>query len=120
MSVRARTILTWANTRKQSSFTAPLQLYLVDALATAALAAAILVMSWRPARLSTYLVDFYCYRPPDRCASLRVLSLPLYRICPYQEACNYTSACNIYAMGSQAMHIRGFHRCFFGRATCPG
>ena len=67
MSVRARTILTWANTRKQSSFTAPLQLYLVDALATAALAAAILVMSWRPARLSTYLVDFYCYRPPDRC-----------------------------------------------------
>ena len=66
MSVRARTILTWANTRKQSSFTAPLQLYLVDALATAALAAAILVMSWRPARLSTYLVDFYCYRPPDR------------------------------------------------------
>ena len=42
------------------------QLHLVDLLATAALAAAILVMFWRPARLSTYLVDFYCYRPPDR------------------------------------------------------
>lgn len=21
----------------------------------------------RPARMGTYLVDFYCYRPPDRC-----------------------------------------------------
>ena len=72
----------------------------------------------RPARMATYLVDFYCYRPPDRCA-LRVLSLPLYRICPYQEACNYTSACNN-TPGVTGHHIRGFHRCFFGRATCPG
>ncbi len=26
-----------------------------------------LMMLLRPARLATYLVDFYCYRPPDRC-----------------------------------------------------
>ena len=31
-----------------------------------ALAVAAFVCLMRPARMATYLVDFYCYRPPDR------------------------------------------------------
>jgi hypothetical protein len=45
----------------------PAQGQLAAVLTAAVTAAALLVMLLRPARLATYLVDFYCYRPPDRC-----------------------------------------------------
>lgn len=46
-----------------------------------ALAVAAFVCLMRPAQLPTYLVDFYCYRPPDRCAaalSCCVIHVPAY------------------------------------------
>ena len=38
------------------------------ALQAAVAAVVVVVLSLlRPARMATYLIDFYCYRPPDRC-----------------------------------------------------
>ena len=57
-----------------------------------ALAVAAFVCLMRPAQLPTYLVDFYCYRPPDRsvaaysCSATLDLYTSPWQVCAQRRA----------------------------------